>query len=125
MLYELGLSVITEAIANTPSDLIIVDGIRVPLLSDDLRLKHGAKVVALDCPPEIRYERIRRRGRKIDKLSFEDFLADEEAESFSTDPFEASTLTVIETADYHIDSSKPFPRVVTEVDDIVVSFLAT
>ncbi len=118
LLAELGQFAISDAIIETPSDLVCVDGIRVPAHAERLR-SYGSKIVALHCPPQIRFERAIQRKSALDKTSYEDFLSDEELELRNADPYVQGTLTVMEMADYHIDSSRPLTQVQQSVDAIV------
>lgn len=117
MLRELGKYAITETIISKPFERISVDGIRVPAHVERLR-QHGP-VIALHCPPEVRYERILARGRELDQPSYTDFLKAEGQQNRSPDPFEISTLTAMEGADYHVDSSQPLDRVKIELSNII------
>jgi dephospho-CoA kinase len=118
LLEERGAYAIPQQIIEMPTDKLCVDGMRVPANAQRLR-EYGSIIVALECPAEIRFERSTERKRDIDKTSFEAFIQDEESENRSPDPFVQSTLTVIEMADYRIDSSQPPERVFEEIDYIV------
>ena len=122
LLAELGQFAISDAIIETSSDLVCVDGIRVPAHAERLR-SYGSKIVALDCPSQIRFERATQRNSELDKTSYEDFLCDEELEARNSDPFVQGTLTVMEMADYRIDSSQPLPQVQQTVDGIVAQLV--
>ena len=121
LLRELGQQAISEAVLNTPAELVCVDGIRVPAHAE--RLHRYGKIIALHCPPAIRFERASQRKGQLDKASYQDFLLDEELESRNPDPFVQGTLTVMEMADYNIDSSQALPQVLDTLDTIVVPLL--
>ncbi len=61
-------------------------------------------LLAVDAPPEIRYERILQRGSSTDSVSYEKFLADEKRESESQDPDRQNLVACIALADVHIDN---------------------
>ncbi len=121
MLTELGRFAVTNAILEVPSDRICVDGIRVPGHARPLQ-EYGI-IVAIDCPQDIRYTRAIQRARGLDRLTFDEFLEDEAREARSEDPFSASTLTVMEMADYRIDGSRPLDVVKKDFDPIVAEIL--
>ena len=121
MLSELGKFAISEAILNTPSSRISVDGIRVPAHVE--RLRQYGLVIALRCPPEIRFQRSLERRSPLDKTTYEEFIADEMEEARNEDPYVQSTLTVMDSADYNVDSSRPFNEVVQEVDKIIAPYI--
>ncbi len=121
LLRELGQQAISEAVLNTPTDLVCVDGIRVPAHAE--RLHWYGKIIALHCPPVIRFERANQRKGELDKASYEDFLGDEELESRNPDEFVQGTLTVMEMADYDIDSSQPLPQVLDKLDAFIIPLL--
>lgn len=119
LLAERGKAAITDIIMDHPSERVCVDGIRVPAYSSRLRELCGSKIMALYCPPELRFVRACERGDSLDKQTFEAFLHDEAQEARSLDPYVQSTLTVMEMADYRIDASQPLPAVLEAVDRIV------
>lgn len=118
LLAELGQFAIPDEILETSSDLVCVDGMRVPAHVERLR-SYGSKIIALHCPLQIRFQRAIGRSSGLDKTSYEEFLFDEELESRNSDPFVQGTLTVMEMADYHIDSSQALPQVLQSIDGIV------
>lgn len=123
LLSELGPFAICDMILGTASDLICVDGIRVPAHVKKLQ-SDGSKVIALHCPPQIRFARASQRQGELDKANYQDFLYDESLEARNPDPFVQSTLTVMEMADYHVDSSRPLTEVLKEVDRLLATDFA-
>ncbi len=122
MLSDLGKFAVTEAILDSPSDRICVDGLRVPAHSEFLHT-YGP-IIALDCPIDIRYQRMKLRKGPLDKVSLDEVLRDEELESHNNDPFSQNTQAVMELADFHIDSSQPLPWVTNAVDKFMVPLIA-
>ncbi len=123
MLAVRGEDFIVDTVLASSSQRICIDGERIPSQIEKYR-EHGAIVLALWCPIDIRHARATTRLEQRDKVSFKDFAADEAREYQSNEPPYASVMTVMQTADYHIDSSLPFPDVTAKVDKIVESFLA-
>ncbi len=121
---ELGKYAIVRSIVDTPAALVCVDGMRVPAYADKLPEYGYSRTLALQCPDIVRFARSLLREDPLDKLFLEDFLHDEEQEARSTDPFAQSTLTVMEAADYTINSFRPRNEVNREVSAIVEPLIA-
>lgn len=67
---------------NTDSSMIIVDGIRYPNEVEMLREFDDTILIFVDVPPEVRYDRVVKRGERGEAgISFEEFKANEEAET--------------------------------------------
>jgi dephospho-CoA kinase len=122
MLRELGHSAFIDPVINAPSQLVNVDGVRTLNLMEHLQ-RHGAVPIALHCPLETRYERAVLRGRELDKPSLEAFAQDEAEEYYGETRDDAATVSCMEAADYHIDSSRPLAEVKYDVDRIVLPLL--
>lgn len=121
MLEELGKLSVVNAILDVPSDFIAVDGIRVPAHVKPLH--NYGPVIALHCPQNIRFDRTLARKGPLDRNRLEDFVAEEEWESEQTDDYVQNTVTVMDMADYHIDSSRPFTDVIGDINQIVLPLL--
>lgn len=68
----------------------------------------GGVLIAVDADPHVRYERIVARARDYEKkISFEQFMAEDEAEmgSNETDPTKFGTIQVMKMADINLDNS--------------------
>ena len=105
---------------HSSSATICVDGMRVPAHASALH--NLGKIIALHCPREQRIDRSN-RSRDIDQLDIDARIREEERESRNGNPFELSTLTVMEMADYQVDSTRPLGAVLHSVDDIVEPLL--
>lgn len=126
MIAELGEYTIVDTIISTSADLVCVDGIRVPAHSTRLRSRFGSKILALHCPPEIRFDRNQQRSRATEKgISFSEFLAEERQEDRSDDPFVQATLTVMEMADFTVDSSRNKDKMFHDIAAIVEPLLTS
>lgn len=84
-----GNSVLMESmlkeVEKTDSDLIIVDGIRMPGDTEPFRREYGKdfKLIYVTAKPQIRYERSKLRGEKAgeSKASYEEFLSKDKSET--------------------------------------------
>ena len=117
LIRQLGKHAIPDEIIGLPASLVCVDGIRVP--AHAARMRGFGPIVSLECPPRLRFERALSRTGTLDKPVFEDFVRDDIEESRSDDPYVQSTHTVMEMADYRVDSSVPFDAVAQELDEII------
>ena len=122
MKVDLGSDVVASTVLETDGQRICVDGNRVP--ADVERLRGvGAKLIALDCPAKIRFERAKKLQSPLDRLTPEEFIADDKAESSSQDPEYPNLRAVMAMADYRVDSSRPLSQVVEDINKIVLPLL--
>lgn len=95
-----------EAARAAGYDKLIVGSLRHPSEADRVH-QLGGKVIWVDADPKVRYARItlNDRGRVEDKKTYEQFLADEEAEKRQTgDAATLSTEAVKERSDIFLDN---------------------
>lgn len=122
---EQGVDIVARTILAEPSAIICVDGIRV--VNDVVRVKEApgvvSKLIALHCPPEIRFERALTRQSPLDSLTYEEFCAADLTDAYNPDPERQNTHAVMEMADYHVDSSRSAVTVFRAIDSIVVPLL--
>jgi dephospho-CoA kinase len=78
----------------------IIESIRTPGEVESLRSKEHFTLFAVDADPGIRYQRILARNSETDRVSFEEFLANEKREFNSTDPNKQNLSFCIASADY-------------------------
>jgi dephospho-CoA kinase len=81
---------------------IVIESIRAVAEEKYLR-EHGGFVIAVDAPRELRYERIVGRGSVTDRVTFEEFCAQEDKEHTPDDPNDPAQMNfkaVMEGADY-------------------------
>lgn len=126
MKQELGNDVIARRILGASAVHLCVDGMRVPNDAERLRVAPGviSRIVALHCPPEIRFERALQEQSGRDRLTPEAFAADDLTHAFSPDPEAQNTSAVMEMADYHLDATGPKAAVFHSIDEIVKPLLA-
>lgn len=80
----------------------IIESIRTPGEAELLSKKGDFFLLAVDAPPNIRYERIKQRASETDHISFETFIQNETREFTSDDPNRQNLKKCIEMADYLI-----------------------
>ena len=90
------------------SESHIVDSIRNPSEVDSLNRKYDNHIFNLflvDADQKIRFDRLKKRGRKGDSSSWEEFVHQESLEEKSDDPNKQQLLATISKADFVIDNS--------------------
>ena len=78
----------------------VIESIRCPGEVEALRKKDKFVLFAVDADIEARYTRIIGRGSFTDKISFEEFIAAEQREMESNDPYKQNLRKCIGTADH-------------------------
>lgn len=92
----------------TTPDNHIVDSIRNPSEVHSLRRdysEHKFILISIDADPRVRFERLKKRDRKGDSNSWEQFIHQEKLEEASEDPNKQQLFATIKEADYNIDNS--------------------
>jgi dephospho-CoA kinase len=86
----------------------IIESIRTVGEIESLRSKGNFILLAVDADPKIRYERVVLRGSQTDKISFEDFVRQEEMEMKNEDINKQNVAECIKRADIVLrnDSSR-------------------
>lgn len=85
--------------------------------------ERGGFILAVDADRPVRYERITSRGSETDRVTFEEFVQQEEREMASGDPNKQNLLAVIEMADFYILNNGTLAQLHERVDDIVTSLI--
>ena len=88
-------------------DFLIIDGIRNPGESDFLRQKFGNdyKLIAVDAPQQVRFERFSKRSREGDPQTFEEFVKVDERDQGKDEPeYGQQVRKCIEMADFVIQN---------------------
>jgi len=67
--------------------------------------ERGVKLLAVDAKRRVRFDRIVARGSSTDHIDFATFVAQEEKELSSTDPFGQNILGVMKMADCRIENN--------------------
>ncbi len=110
-----------KLIAENHVQNAVIESIRAIKEAETLK-QAGGILLALDAPPEVRYKRIASRGSSTDKVSYEDFLKQEELEMNDTDPNGMQKAKVIAMADYLISNSESRQELNLAVDKFLEKF---
>lgn len=108
--------VIAEDVKNDSHEVIVIDGVR--RMDDIVKLKDvpGFYLVAIDAKPEIRYERLIKRGENADdnQKTYEEFLADNNKEA------EREIPVVMAQAKYQVNNDGDFANLYQQLDQIIM-----
>jgi dephospho-CoA kinase len=110
-----------EQAKSAGQENVVIESIRALAEAEYLRAQ-GGFVVAVDAPEVVRYERIVERGTVTDRVSFEEFRAQEEAEYSSKDPNDPTLMNVravIAGADYTITNDGTYEELERKVDEML------
>lgn len=102
----------------------IIESIRCPGEIDALKKKEDFVLFAVDADIETRYSRIVERESITDKISFDEFVAEEQREMTSNDPNKQNLKKCIEMADYNFKNDwtinelhKKVEKVLNEIEN--------
>lgn len=79
----------------------------------------GGRVLSVDAPLSVRYERIQKRGEEKDAVSFDDFLKEQNRQMASENQDENNLKETIAAADFHIDNAEISEGLFMKIDDIL------
>ncbi|MEI8007898.1 MAG: hypothetical protein WCI00_00100 [bacterium] len=77
---------------------------------------------AIDADPKIRYERIVIRGSETDKISYDEFIANEEREMNNIDPSKQNIAKCMQMADYLFTNNGTFEELHKQLEDVLNAF---
>ncbi|MBU5537594.1 MAG: AAA family ATPase [Candidatus Aenigmatarchaeota archaeon] len=104
----------------------IIDGIRNPGEVDFLRQKFGEdfKLIAIDAPQQIRFERIVKRNRPTDPKNWEEFVAADERDQGKNQPeYGQQVKKCIEMSDVVIQNDGSLEEFTKKVEDAVKNLM--
>jgi len=79
----------------------------------------GAIVLGIDAEPKIRYERIVRRGSETDKVSYEEWLLQEQKESNPDDPTKQDIFGALKESNFIIMNNGTLTELHVQVENIL------
>ena len=92
---------------------VIIDGLRSLGEAEELK-KNKGKLIAVDAPLKVRYERVVKRGTSKDSITFEEFKKQEENES--------QIRECVKKADYTVVNDSSFEELNDKVEEILAEF---
>lgn len=97
----------------------IIESIRAVGEVETLRNKGDFILIAVDADQRLRYDRIVSRQSVTDKISYEEFVANENREMVSDEPAKQSIARVMEMADFKIINNGTIEEVERDVEQIL------
>ncbi|OGL66195.1 hypothetical protein A3B21_01895 [Candidatus Uhrbacteria bacterium RIFCSPLOWO2_01_FULL_47_24] len=107
-----------EKIQNLGETKAIAVSIRNPAEVAELKKMPGFFLISVDAPIDIRYNRIKTRGRIEDSVTFEKFKAQEETE-LAGSANQQQLNNVMTLADFRIKNDETFENLHRRVDEIL------
>lgn len=101
----------------------VIESIRTLGEIQSLRLKEHFLLLSVDAQSELRYQRICLRNSETDKISYQEFLKNEEREISSTDPNKQNLLACIREADEKIINNGNVIELHQQIDKIMQKWL--
>ena len=108
---EVLIHALKKDLEEAESEILMVDGVRYPNEIDMLKSFNKSILFFVEAPPQIRFERVKKRAEKgEDRIDFDEFL---KAEKRETERY----LSVVEKhADYILDNSDSFEDLYRQVE---------
>lgn len=82
----------------------------------------GGMVLGIDAEPQVRYERIIKRGSETDHVTFEEWRAQELRESNPDDPTKQDIFGALRESDYIITNTNSLTELEEEVDAFIEKY---
>lgn len=101
----------------------VIESIRTPGEVHSLREKGMFYLFSVDAPPEIRFQRIKKRNSETDRIDYETFLMNEQREMASQDPNAQNIGKCIELADYRFMNNGTIEQLNRQVDAVLEEIL--
>ena len=108
-------------------DLIVLDGIRNPGEIEYLKNNFGETffLIAVDSKPEMRFERMSKRGRKDDQKTWEEFLEMDSRDQGSGQPdYGQQTRRCMDKANFTVENDGSPEEFLAKVDEIIKKILS-
>jgi dephospho-CoA kinase len=100
----------------------IIESIRTPGEVEELKKNNGI-LIAVEANQRLRYERNLKRGSTKDKVSFEEFVAQEKQEMVSDDPNKQNLSACKKAADYVIENNGTIDELNQKVKELLIKII--
>jgi dephospho-CoA kinase len=87
-----------------------------------LKGKENFHLFAIDADPKIRYERAVLRWSETDKVSYDEFINNEEREMNNTDPTKQNIAKCMQLADYLFINNWTLEELNKQLEDVINEF---
>lgn len=103
----------------------VVDSIRNPSEVEELKKLRNFYLIYINAPADVRFERIKRRGREEDPQTFEEFLKLERIEEENKEGYRQQIKKTSKMADFTILNDSSIERLQESVDGILRKVVST
>jgi hypothetical protein len=97
----------------------IIESIRAVGEVEALKNKERFYLFAIDAEPKIRYERVVLRGSETDKISYDEFISNEEREMQNEDPSKQNIAKCIQLADFVFTNNGTFEALHNQIEQTI------
>jgi len=106
-------------VASEDGSNSVIESIRAHGEIEFLKSKGDFYLVAVDANRETRYERVCGRGSETDKVTFEEFIEQEDKEMNATDPNKQNLSECIKRADYVIKNEGSLEELYRSIEEMI------
>lgn len=100
---------------------VVIESIRAVAEAKYIK-EQGGVVLGIDADPQVRYERIVKRGSETDHVTFEEWHAQELRESNPDDPTKQDIFGALKLSDFIIMNTTSIAALKTEVDAFIEKY---
>ena len=97
----------------------IIESIRTIGEVQALKNKGRCYLFAIDADPKTRYERAVLRGSETDKISYEEFIMNEQREMQNEDPSKQNVAKCIQSADFVFTNNGTIEELHKQIEDVI------
>lgn len=98
----------------------IIESLRVVKEAEFLK-QNGGLIFAVDADRHVRYERVVGRGTELDKVSFGEFVEQEDREMNAPDAWDMNIFGVMKVADYTLTNDGTLEELHSQVDEALAN----
>lgn len=106
-----------QAVKNKKNS--IIESLRVVGEIEMLKKKENFIFFAVDADSKVRYDRIVLRWSETDKITYDEFVANEQREMNTTDPTKQNLSKCIEMADYIFTNNWSLEELHHQIEDVI------
>ena len=108
--------------AKTSGKNTIIESIRAIGEVEALKWKENFYFFAIDADPKIRYERVVLRWSETDKISYEEFISNEQREMTNTDPTKQNVAKCMQLADHIFTNNGTLEELNIQIEEVLNQF---
>ncbi len=97
----------------------IIESIRAVGEIQALKGKEHFHLFAIDADPKVRYERVAMRGTETDKISYDEFINDEQREMQNMDPAKQNIAECMKLADHTFTNDGSVEELYAQIDAVL------